>query len=224
MDAFVKQKQGSGTDMTPYQRIMSDLAQKREDREAGKIEDKKSEAAAATVRSLQGLIRALDNDIQAAQRLMVHPGLTQIVGPQNGAIPGPALVALKGATAGGAHAVFLTVEAQAFIQALQDLKATSKTGASGLGQLTEREGDKIQAAKAPLTRQQGDEQFKRSLADYITALQGTRKAASQELTGVSAEVPAPRPVVDDNAKPRGAETVAPGAFAPKPKYTATRVN
>ena len=35
MDAFVKQKQGSGTDMTPYQKIMSDLATKREEREAG---------------------------------------------------------------------------------------------------------------------------------------------------------------------------------------------
>jgi len=232
MDAFVKQKQGSGADMTPYQSAMLKIAQDREKREAGKVEDKKKEGEAAAVRSLQGLVRALDNDIQAAQRLLVHPGLSAIIGPQNGAVPGPALVAIKGANAGGAHAVFLTVEAQAFIQALQDLKLTSKTGASGLGQLTEREGDKIQAAKAPLNRQQGDDQFKRSLQDYIAALQSTRATAAQEITGAKAEVPAPRPVVDDSAKPRDAATVAPGAFPqpapapaaqPKPKYKAERV-
>jgi len=108
---------------------------------------------------------------------------------------------------------------------LQDLKATSRTGASGLGQLTEREGDKIQNAKTALDPQQPTEQFKRTLVGYIDQLKAARAAGASELTGVAAEVPAPpKPITDKSDKP--AIPPIPGVEAPKAKrkLTATRVN
>ena len=169
-------------------------------------------------------MRAVDNEIQAAQRLLAHPGLPKITGSLEGALPLTA-VAAKGNEAAGAAALFATIEGQTFIRALQDLKATSRTGASGLGQLTEREGDKIQNAKTSLSRQQPVDQFKRTLTAYIELLTSTRAIAAKELVGGKADVPvAPTPIVDVAPKtdPRPARpTPAPAA---KPKFKATRVN
>jgi hypothetical protein len=123
----------------------------------------------------------------------------------------------------------MNVHAQTFIRALQDLKATSKTGASGLGQLTEREGDKIQNAKVALDPQQPTDQFKRTLTQYIESLRSARTTGASEVTKAGAEAPAaPAPVVDTPpaVDPR---TVTPPVAAPapaakpKPKFTATRV-
>jgi hypothetical protein len=122
------------------------------------------------------------------------------------------------------------VQAQVFIQALQDLKNASKTSASGLGQLTEREGDKIQNAKVAIRPQQSTEQFKNTLSEYIRTLKEGRTTAAGELTKADATVPAPRPPLSvertatdlaPSAKPRPAP--APAPEKPKGKWSAKRV-
>jgi hypothetical protein len=84
-----------------------------------------------------------------------------------------------------------------FIKALQDLKATSERGASGLGQLTEREGDKIQNAKAALDPQQPTPQYKRTLGQYIARLKAARGQIANALQSAGRPVPAqPMPISD----------------------------
>ena len=224
IDAEIKQKQGRGEDMTEYQRIMVGLREEELKRKQNQDDRKATREDEGTVSALQSTVRAVDNEIQAAQRLLAHPGLPKITGSLEGALPLTA-VAAKGNEAAGAAALFATIEGQTFIRALQDLKATSRTGASGLGQLTEREGDKIQNAKTSLSRQQPVDQFKRTLTAYIELLTSTRAIAAKELVGGKADVPvAPTPIVDVAPKtdPRPARpTPAPAA---KPKFKATRVN
>ena len=223
MDVWIKNKEGTGEATALYRKLRLELDRQKEKRAQDK-EDRKVEAAdAAIVSALQGTVRLLDNDIQSAERLLAHSGLSWITGARAG-LAGRAAAALS-SDAAGAHALLLNVQAQTFIKALQDLKATSRTGASGLGQLTEREGDKIQNAKTALDPQQPTDQFKRTLASYIDQLKAARAAGASELTGVAAEVPAPpKPITDKSDKP----TIPPipGVEAPKAKrkLTATRVN
>ena len=219
IDAWLKAKSKTGADMTEYQKLRLAL----ETAKAKRLEDKDTRKAkaddAAVVSSLQGITRAIDLQLQSAQRLLNHKGLPWIVGPRVGLL-GRGAAALSG-DAADAHALLLNVQAQTFIQALQDLKATSRVGASGLGQLTEREGDKIQNAKAALDPQQQVPQFKATLQNYIDQLAVGRAAAVQELESVGAEVPALLPPLKDASRP-AVKDLAPDA-APKRKLTATRV-
>jgi hypothetical protein len=52
-----------------------------------------------------------------------------------------------------------------FVQAIDSLKSASANGSTGFGQLTEREGDKIQASIANLKEAQGYEQMVAALAE-----------------------------------------------------------
>jgi len=115
----------------------------------------------------------------------------------------------------------LQVQGQTFIQALQDLKRTSSTGATGLGQLTEVEGNKIQQAKAALDLQQETAHFIQSLNLFITALNSGRDETVNLLAkrGVAAPAPLPRvPSVSPRVDPR---TVTPPVPAPALKPTRT---
>jgi hypothetical protein len=190
--------------MTPYQKWQKE-----------KDEKKLAGAEAAIVSALQGTVRAIDQDLQSASRLLVHPGLPWITGARAGLL-GRGAAALSG-DAAGAHALLLNVHAQTFIRALQDLKATSRTGASGLGQLTEREGDKIQNAKTALDPQQPTDQFKRTLTSYIAQLEGARAAGASELTQAEAPVPAPPAPIKDVARP-DVKAIAPGCGAKACRY------
>ena len=193
LDAWLKAKESSGAEVgmmrLALDKLKFELTEKKDTR---KVE----EAETAAVSQLQGAIRALDEEIAAATRLLAHPGRDKIIGPRIGALPDAAVAAIS-EDHGGAMALHLTLQGQTFIRALQDLKATSKTGASGLGQLTEVEGNKIQQAKAAISRQQGPAQFVRTLQAYLAALQSGRKVAETILTGKKGEVPVAPPIVAD---------------------------
>ena len=188
----------------------------------------------AGVRAGQAAIGAMDIEIQASERLLAHPGLALIVGSKWGALPDTA-AALRSGPAADAMAIYRTVTGQTFIRALQDLKATSKVGASGLGQLTEREGDKIQQARTSLHRQQRVEQFQRSLQSYIQQLNVSRGKFGAEIQRLGGQVPAPPPAIHDSpAPPRLPDAAVPeGTTArerkatdiapPKRKLKATRI-
>ena len=193
MDAWLKAKESSGQDVA-WARLA--LAQLVEGRKKEKDEAAEKTAKQAIVNALQGGVRALDEEINAATRLLAHPGLPGILGPRIGALPDAAVAAMSEGNA-GAMALYLTIQGQTFIRALQDLKATSKTGASGLGQLTEIEGNKIQQAKAAINRQQGVDQFKRTITAYLEGLRNGRAVAAKELSGAGSETPAAPAVVTD---------------------------
>jgi len=236
LDAWIKNKEKAGAEMSEYQKIMTTLAGKREVREEGKDVRKQEQEQETAARSLQGFAKALDTDIQHAENLLAAPGLPDIVGPRAGALPLSAVVAAYGAEAGNAAAVYETVQAKTFLGALQDLRAASKTSASGLGQLTEREGDKIQAAKASLNRQQDLDNFKNMLRNFINTAKASRKVAEREAAQHNVTLEPPPPPLPI-AKPTAA-VVAPGAGGararratdvpaetpkPKGKWTAKRV-
>lgn len=227
LDAKIKAEGG----MTPYQKTRLDQIDRefglKEDKETRKVE-KEDEAA---VRSVQGVVGIIDGQIQSAEALLDHPGLEWVTGAAAGSAVGQALTPFASNAAANAKALLKNVMAQVFIQALQDLKNASKTTASGLGQLTEREGDKIQNAKTAIDPQQETAQFKTILAEYIRTLHEGRGVAAGELTKAGAPVPAPRPPllikkrtaveIAPGAKPRTAPTPAPEK--PKGKWSAKRV-
>ena len=221
LDAWIKSKESSGQDVAWARLALAQLVEARKEK---KDERKATQEDAAIVSALQGTIRAVDNEIHSAQSLLAHKGLPRIVGPRAGAVPVSGLGFAFGEDAAGAGAYYLTLEGQLFIRALQDLKATSKTGASGLGQLTEVEGNKIQAAKAALTRQQGEAQFRDTLARYLSLLQDTRAVAGKELTGVGADIPVYTPSPAAPSKPAPRAVPAPAAAPAKRTFKATKVN
>ena len=205
--AWLKAKETSGANISALRLEFDRLKFKHTEE---KDQAKADAAEKAIGNALQGSVRALDEEINAATRLLAHPGLPGILGPRIGALPDAAVAAIS-EDRGGAMSLYLTIQGQTFIRALQDLKATSKTGASGLGQLTEIEGNKIQQAKAAINRQQGTDQFKRTITAYLAQLENGRAVAAKELTGAGAGVPAaPKVVVDVPVKvnPRAAVPAA----------------
>jgi len=183
MDAYKAQKEKAGQ---PTGNPTLDYRKERD-------EKKDAEAKVGIISALQGLGRALNVDIQSAEALLAHPGLSKITGDFAGVTS-----RVGGAFSRGAYSLLLNVHAQTFLNALQALKATSKTGASGLGQLTENEGIKIQNARAALDPQQPTAQFKKILANYIGQLKAARDEGVRELNGAGAAVPAPLPPLLEN--------------------------
>lgn len=121
----------------------------------------------------------------AAVEALNHPGLDNAVGPVHGValksgdadftslailnVPGK----IGGFTKAGVNfrAVYKRVLGGTFIAALKELKqASPTTGASGLGNLSNMEGDKIQSAKAALDPLQYPPQFRQELLSYINQL------------------------------------------------------
>ena len=212
LDAWLKAKESSGQDVA-WARLA--LAQMIEGRQVKKEERRVTLEDEAVVSAVQGAVKQLDVEIQAGERLATHPGVSAITGDVFGALP-LAAVAVRSK---GAGALYAPIEGQLFIRALQDLKATSKTGASGLGQLTEIEGGKIQAARAALQRQQPTAQFLRSLAAYVLTLKDARKEAENILTKRGGTIPVAPPIVADVPVKVAPRTVVPAPAAAPAKRT-----
>lgn len=213
--AWIKNKESSGQDVA-WARLA--LAQLVEDRQRGKEDRKVTLEDEAIVASVQGAVRLLDEEVRAATALLTHAGTAGITGARYGAVPLGVLAAGGGNTADAA-AFYRSIEGQVFIRALQDLKATSKTGASGLGQLTEVEGGKIQQARAQIHRQQTTEQFLQNLRHYIASLQSGRREAEKVLATRNATVPsapAPHNPTAGRADPRAVTPPAARTFKSTP--------
>jgi hypothetical protein len=114
-----------------------------------------------------------------------HKGLDNAVGPVHGMalktgdidLTGAALLNTPGKMGGFTkagvdfRAVYKRVLGNTFITALKQLKqASPTTGASGLGNLSNMEGDKIQSAQAALDPLQYPPQFRRQLLGYINQI------------------------------------------------------
>jgi hypothetical protein len=82
----------------------------------------------------------------------------------------------KGSDAAGALAELSQVDAKGFMQAISDMKNQSATGASGLGALSEREGDKVQAAAtAAADRNQDFQSAVKNALQYRKELAATQE-------------------------------------------------
>jgi len=168
----------------------------KEQREQGKADDARQAAIDERIKALTAYDEQLGIQIRDATELRDHPGLANITGPIFGRTP-----SLTDAGA-AAEAVFARVQGQTFLSALNDLKKTSKVGASGLGQLTEVEGAKIQNAKAALLQTQPTESMIQHIDQYLLELKSAKEAADRELTeGYKQPIP-PTPVLPKGYKPK----------------------
>lgn len=152
-----------------------------------------AETAAKARASLPQAQVSLQNSINTAQKLLSHPGLTQIVGGLGGRIPdGPTAMnyfraVMAGSPAADAMALHQQAKGEVFLQAYQLLK--------GGGQITEVEGQKAEAAMARMDRAQSIEAYRAAVNDFIETLkQGYAKVEAASRGGYSAQpgaAPAP---------------------------------
>jgi hypothetical protein len=228
LDAWLQRAQNKGEDTARYRDAMLALRKREVDMKIAEKTAKKDAADRAVVKSIQALVRAIDEDLSSATRLLAHPGLDFIIGPRAGVDIAESAVAMVSGPMAGAMALYKQVRGQTFIRALQDLKATSSTGASGLGQLTEIEGDKIQNAKVAISRQQPPAQFRRTIQGYLNLLNTGRAVAAQELSSAGETVPVAPPIISDRPTKLDPRTVATPTATPapaqkSPKFRAIRV-
>jgi hypothetical protein len=214
-------------------------------RDQQKDDEKKQAAANAYDQYMLGLQRQYD----AAVDLYNHPGVEGITG-RFGRFVGATGVAggvastLSSDAAGAAFALYEQVTGGTFLSGLAQLKAASKTGASGLGAVSEREGDKVQAEGAALNRLQQPKDFRTQLSLYVhrimafasqlaAAAKGDgiepKPLATKALTGPvrGGRAVSPPVAAQPAAAASAAPAVAPAAPAPaagKPPEEWVRVN
>ena len=110
-------------------------------------------------------MNALDD---AASALLKHKGLKGITGLRG------ALFNMPGSDAADAEANLRTLKSKIMIGALRDIRDSSKTGA-GLGSVSDKEGDKLEASIASLEKAQSYEQIKASLDDIVEYAKESKK-------------------------------------------------
>lgn len=128
--------------------------------------EKEAKASDAVKDKAMGGIRQAKQDIANAAELFAHPGLSGITGAVYGRTPSVSEASMS------AMALYEQVQAGTFLAALRSLKG-QENKPTGLGQLTEVEGAKIQNAMAALSRVQSTESFKARLEKYIRQIEST---------------------------------------------------
>lgn len=166
------------------------------------------------------------NYYNEAVDLYNHPGLDDAIGPVHGIAlqpePGAAGTALRIAPRLGGlgglskeavdfGANYKQVLGATFLTALRELKSASPTGASGLGNLSNMEGDKIQSAKAALSPLQYPASFRQNLAKYINGIANSWKVVTEGAGRLSIE---PKPLAVKPLKGAPAATSAAPAVPP----------
>lgn len=147
-----------------------------------KEETKTADAKKAAGEALAAAYARMAEKLEVAQMLVDHSGLPDILGFFQGRVDGASLSPEK---AGDALAMYDFLVANTFIDSLNRLrKAAAGDGGrgTGLGQLTEREGEAIRAAESLLSRRTGSvDQYKGVLDQYIAKLQQGMQAAQVSL-------------------------------------------
>lgn len=179
-------------------------------KDAAKDTEKKGDAEQAYSEYLAGLQRQYD----AAVRLHNHPGVEGITGKwgrwvggeKDAPFIGAAASLLSSKDAGAALALHEQVTGGTFLAGLAKLKAASKTGATGLGAVSEREGDKVQADAAALNRLQQAPDYRNQLSIYIKEMEGfaQRMAAAAQADRIAPRNLATKPL----AAPKGGRPAA----------------
>jgi hypothetical protein len=97
-------------------------------------------------------------------------GIAAEQGPEKGGAFRELFISRLGASGQEALGLYQQVQGASFIKALKDLKAAGK-GSTGLGAVSEVEGNKIQAANAALFPRQQPASFRRKLSDFIETIE-----------------------------------------------------
>lgn len=160
-------------------------------------------------RSVDLTVQNLDRLDTAMGELDADPGLDRITGPVAGRTPNLT------AAATGAQAKLDSIKSQIFVSALQSMRDASKTGGA-LGQVTEREGDKLENSIAALAQAQGTADFKVQLAKARAQLKASKaiiqRAYSEQYGQGGGTSGGPARVTNDaeyNALPSGTEFIGP---------------
>jgi hypothetical protein len=164
-------REGNDLKRQELQMKLQDARTKRDDM----VREKASEAGSA-----RGNI---DNMLNTIQRVLQSPALNDVVGSWEGSVLYPNQVAaaanlLNPFTSSGddrADAISLveTLGSQAFLSQLPNIK--------GMGQLSNVEGDKLQASLQNLTRKQSEKQFRASLNEAARLMTKARRNIEQRL-------------------------------------------
>lgn len=137
-------------------------------RQEREIAAKREEERPQAVLSLRDTTKNLAELEKAASKLASHPGLSRITGPMD-YFPN-----FRGSDASDAQALLDTLKTKTFITTLQALRAASKTGGA-VGNVSDREGARMEIAIASLANSQSEEQMKQSLSDIARFAQEGRK-------------------------------------------------
>ena len=151
-------REGNTLKLKELQLKVEEAQQKRDEKVREKVE--KATSAAAT----------FDNQLNHIEMVEKNPELNNVVGSWEGRLP-----AVFSDTAADAIALIDTLGSQTFLSQVEKMKGT--------GNLSEKEGDKIQAAFVNLSRTQSEKQFRANLAEAKRLVLKNRAALS-EISGV----------------------------------------
>jgi hypothetical protein len=129
----------------------------------------------------------IDNSLSTIDRVLTNPSLNDVLGSLEGGWAGAAKNILDD-DAQNAVADIETIKSQAFLSQLKTLKDASATGASGLGALSEKEGERLISSIQSLSRKQGEKQFTDNLKEVQRLLLKSRKGITTKY-GVPDTVP-----------------------------------
>lgn len=143
------------------------------------IETKRVQTLKQALPKAQGALDSTIADIKQTEDLIdeiLSPasdtGLGDVTGFGGGTV-GDAFT-LGGTEGAKVRAKTKQLEARTMLDSLANLKASSPTGASGMGALSEREGEALRNARAALDRTQDMASYKAALVKYKEALAGTK--------------------------------------------------
>lgn len=152
-------REGNDMKRQELQLKLDDKIQKRDDAVRAKA------AGVAQSRS------TIDNSLSTIDRVLKNPALNAVLGSVEGSDFYPAtLVGLLPGTASSddradALADIDTLMSQTFLTQLQALKDSSASGGTGLGALTEKEGDRLINGVQSFRRKQSEKQYKENLQE-----------------------------------------------------------
>ena len=124
--------------------------------------ERKAKAPQERVKA-EGTIQSLAKVGQTAKELMEHPGLEAATGSWQGAKWMPTF----GQQAANFDAKVVQLRGQVLLGALAKLKELSATGSTGFGNLTEREGAKIESSVAALEQSQDEVSYRAALGSVV---------------------------------------------------------
>jgi hypothetical protein len=153
---------------------------------------KRTDQANAATASANRMMATFDQLDSAVEKLAQHPGLPRIVGI-SGVLPN-----IPGGKAADAAALLDHLRNKVALDVLSEMRQLSQNGSSGLGQLTDREGKRLENSLAALSESQSIEQLQQQLAgirQYIVEAKGRIAEAAALKTGnaPAASTPAPAP-------------------------------
>lgn len=156
----------------------------------------------------------LDKLKTKALELKDHKGLSYITGKYAGRVP--IAGALYSQDASNAQAIMETIKSQVFINALQAMREASKTGGA-VGNVSDREGDRMENAWTALSQSQDTETFKKRMQELIDQIDSSTEAVSSAYRQTYGEDPTvkeetvstPQTEEEFNALPSGSEYIDP---------------